>query len=152
MRGERTQIFLSFDLDHDRDLHDRLLAESKDGTEFSIAGQSDRSPAPECEARVRAQIAGVDAVIVICGEHTDENPRVAAELRITREEKKPHLLLWGRRERMCKKPAGARPDESMYGWTPENMRRQLTALRMEQLKPSLEHLRRRTPPKPPAGT
>ncbi len=152
MRGERTQVFLSFDLEHDRDLHDRLLAESRIGTEFSIAGRSDRSTASDCEERVRAQIAAADAVIVICGEHTDESPGVAAELRITREEKKPHLLLWGRRERMCKKPAGARADDSMYGWTAEILRMQLhTALRAERARAVPDHLRRRMPPKPAAS-
>ena len=148
---ERTQVFLSFDLEHDRDLHDRLLAESKVGIDFSIAACSDRT-APEREERVRARIAAVDAVIVICGEHTDASPGVAAELRITREEKKPHLLIWGRRECMCKRPASARPDDRMYGWTSENLRAQLHAALREPNWLAPEHLRRKPPPpKPPVS-
>jgi hypothetical protein len=149
MHGERTRVFLSFDLEHDRDLHDRLLAESRVGTEFSIAACSDRPTVRDGEERVRARIAAADAVVVICGEHTDASPEVAAELRITLEEKKPHLLLWGRRECMCKKPAGARSDDGMYGWTAENLRIQLhSALRAERANTASEHLRRRRPPKP----
>ena len=42
-----------------------------------------------------------------------------AELRIAREERTPHILLWGCREIMCTKPMGAKPSEGMYSWTPE---------------------------------
>jgi hypothetical protein len=146
MSGEKTLVFLSFDLAHDRDLHDRLLAESKGGSLFSITARSESRPAAaDGSERVRAQIAAADAVIVICGEHTDECESVAAELQITREQKKPHLLLWGRRERMCKKPAGSRNEDSIYGWTEENLRNQLqVALRAGRARPVPDHLRRQS--------
>ncbi|MGH0030789.1 MAG: hypothetical protein ACQGVC_13420 [Myxococcota bacterium] len=59
----------------------------------------------------------MDVVVVICGEHTAASPRMNAELRLAQEEGKPHLLLWGRRERMCSMPAAASRSDSMYSWT-----------------------------------
>jgi hypothetical protein len=141
-----TRIFLSFDVAHDRDLSTRLHAEAKKGSWFSIEACSGE-PADDTanDARVRERISGVDAVIVICGEFTDECAGISAELRITREQHKPHMLLWGRREIMCKKPAGSRADESMYGWTPHILQSQLSALLRTRDVP--EHLRK-APPKP----
>jgi hypothetical protein len=151
MSGSRASIFLSYDLAHDRDLHDRLQREAKAGSLFAIHGRSEKRAAlpEEDDTRVREQIAAADAVIVICGEHTDECAGVAAELRISREQKKPHLLIWGRRERMCKKPAGSRNEDSIYGWTDENLRNQLQiAMRAGRERPVPEHLRRQSGPKP----
>ncbi len=141
------RVFLSFDLRHDQDLHDRLLAESKLGSSFSIASRSEPgNPGPESDERVRARIAAADAVIVICGEHTDESVGVGSELRIAQEQDKPSLLLWGRRERMCKKPASARNADSMYSWTADTLRSQIqVVLRAGRPREVPEHLRRRPP-------
>ena len=43
------------------------------------------------------------------------------------EAEKPCLFLWGRRERMCTLPAGAKRDESMYSWTWEILVQQIVA-------------------------
>ena len=64
---------------------------------------------------------------MICGEHTNDSARVAAELRMAQEEGKPYMLLWGRRERMCTKPSGARPSDAMYSWTPDVLENQIGA-------------------------
>ena len=142
MRIETSRVFVSYDRAHDGDLRDRLLAESRTGSLFSVAACSEAGvDAAGLDDRIRERIAAADAVIVICGEHTDECPAVSNELRITREEQKPHLLLWGRRAAMCKKPAGARVDDSMYGWTQDILRAQLQMLtRVKRDVP--EHLRR----------
>ena len=118
-------VYVSFDLEHDRDLHDRLHAQSR-RSDFAIAGKSETAEIGEAwAARVRGRISGCDEVVVICGEHTDESPSVSAELEIARQEKKPYVLLWGRRERMCKKPRSARIDDGMYLWTPAMLEHQL---------------------------
>jgi hypothetical protein len=82
---------------------------------------------PRWEAKVRRRIQQADEVIVICGEHTEASKRVSAELRIAREERKAYVLLWGRRESMCTKPVGARPDDGIYKWTWEILQDQLTS-------------------------
>ena len=38
---------------------------------------------------------------------------------MAQKEDKPYMLLWGRREQMCTKPAGARPADAIYSWTRE---------------------------------
>jgi hypothetical protein len=136
---------VSFDRAHDGDLRDRLVAESRGSSLFQVFASSELGEAGADDGEnARGQIAAADAVIVICGEHTDACPGVSAELRITREEHKPHLLLWGRRAAMCKKPAGARSEEGIYGWTPEILRAQLQA--MARAKREIpEGLRRQTP-------
>jgi hypothetical protein len=150
LRIETSRVFVSYDRAHDSDLRDRLLAESRGSSLFSIAACSEAGGTDAQDERLRERIVAADAVIVICGEHTDECPAVSNELRITREEQKPHLLLWGRRAAMCKKPAGARVDDSMYGWTPDILRAQLQVLtRTKRDVP--EHLRRQ-PAAPKTGT
>lgn len=112
------KIFVSFDLDHDGDLFDRLLAHSGDGSPgFHITGHSRESMLSDPDrAGLRRQIREADQVIVICGEHTEACSGVFAELQITQEETKPYFLLCGRRDRMCTKPQGAKSQEGMYGW------------------------------------
>ena len=50
---------------------------------------------------------------------------MSIELEIAREEGKPYMLVWGRRDRMCTKPEGALPGEGMYSWTREILESQI---------------------------
>jgi hypothetical protein len=141
------RIHTSFDLEHDRDLHDRLLAQSRSLSTFAIASRS--QPGEMSEAwteRVRGRISESDEVVVLCGEHTDESPRVSAELRIAQEQGKPYVLLWGRRDRMCKKPKSARADDGIYLWTPEILQQQLAlGLRRSREAEVPEGMKRQVP-------
>jgi hypothetical protein len=119
------RLYVSFDLEHDRDLHDRLLEQSGQSA-FTVASRSEAGDMTESwVASARLRITEADEVVVICGEHTDDSSRVSAELKIAQEERKPYVLLWGRREKMCKKPQGARAIDGMYGWTAAVLERQL---------------------------
>lgn len=124
---DKVHIFVSFDLDHDADLCDLLLEQSGVSSfGFEVSGRSkgrsvDRLPGKAVRRRIRE----ADAVIVICGEHTGESPRVSAEVRMAQEEQTPYFLLWGRRERMCTKPLSAKRDEGMYIWTSENLQNRI---------------------------
>jgi len=122
------RIFMSFDMDHDRDLYERLLEQSRNGgSGFEISSRSESPPKGDVwDERARSHIRRADEMIVICGEHTADSPRVSAELRIAQEEQKPYFLLWGRRERMCTRPVGAKPRDSMYSWTREILHDQIT--------------------------
>jgi hypothetical protein len=112
-------VFVSFDLDHDADLYALLLEQSASSSlGFKVSGRSEASALKDPEwALLRRRIREADQVIVICGEHTAASPGVLAELRIAREEQKSYLLLWGRRDSMCTKPAGANSSVGMYKWT-----------------------------------
>jgi hypothetical protein len=141
------RVHMSFDLTHDRDLHDRLVAQSRSGSTFAIASRSEPGEMNEAwAARVRGHIADCDEVLVICGEYTDRSPHVSAELKIAQEEKKPYVLLWGRRDSMCKKPRSARIDDGMYKWTADALERLLAAvLRRSREKDVPARLKRQVP-------
>lgn len=140
------RIHMSFDLEHDRDLYDRLLVQCKRAA-FAVASSSEAGEMTEqWSARVRGRISDADEVVVICGEHTDESSRVSAELKIAQEEKKPYVLLWGRRESMCKKPRSARADDGMYLWTLSMLEQQLAfGLRRSRERDVPESLKRQQP-------
>lgn len=119
MSASDIRIFVSFDVDHDADLYELLLAESRErGSGLSVCGSSRSSSATELGSEEgRRAIREADQVIVLCSERTEAATRVAAELRIAEEEGTPQILVWGRRGVMCTKPAGARSDQGMYSWT-----------------------------------
>ena len=113
------RVFLSFDVDHDLDLGERLCEQSRRGSSgFQVSARSAGGTVTDrwCET-VRRRIRDADEVIVICGEHTEDSIRVSSELRIVQEEQKPYFMLWGRRERMCTMPARATRSGCMYSWT-----------------------------------
>jgi len=122
------QVFVSYDGDHDTDLHDQLSTESsRQGSGFELSEHSRGGAMTDAwAASARTRIRAADEVLVICGEYTDASSRMEAELRIVHEEGKPYMLLWGRRERMCTKPTGAKPTDAMYSWTRDILGRQLT--------------------------
>ena len=120
-------VFVSFDLDHDQDLCDRLVGQSESGRlGFDVSARSERRWLREAAHEgVRREIREADQVIVICGEQTATSPGVIAELRIAQEEQTPYFLVWGRRECMCTKPEGAKSWDGMYGWTFPILREQV---------------------------
>src|SRR5262245_61355444 len=144
------RIYMSFDLEHDRDLHDRLLAQSR-RTAFAIARCSEGGEMTAAWLeRVRGRITDSDEVVVICGEHTDVSPRMSAELKIAQEQNKPYVLLWGRRDSMCKKPRSAQTDDGMYIWTPAMLEQQLAhGIRRSREREVPESMKRQRPaPRP----
>ena len=145
----RIRVFVSYDTESDADLCDLLVEQaSKRSSRFEISARSrGHASVAGAEALHRA-IRGADQVIVICGEHTDSSISVGTELRIAQEEERPYLLLWGRRERMCTKPATAKSADAMYSWTLEVVEQQLvTVLRATRSHERLAELSRRQIPR-----
>lgn len=139
------RIFMSFDPDNDEDLRDLLLQQSRSrASGFEISARSEAAAMTDrWDEKVRRQISQADEVIVICGEHTASSLSVSAELRIAQEEQKPYFLLWGRRDRMCTRPDGARRDDSMYSWTWQILQDQITTtLRNSQPREVAERYKR----------
>jgi hypothetical protein len=118
------RAFISFDFDHDQDLRNLLVGQSKHpGTPFEIHDWSVKDPFPgDWRAKVRERIRRTDLTIVICGQYTHTAPGVAAELEITRSEGKPYFLLAGRSNTYCTKPSSAAPWDKIYTWTWDNLR------------------------------
>jgi hypothetical protein len=128
----RIHVFVSFDVEHDEELYAEFLAQSRiPRSIFAVSGGS--GSASECAGvwseRVRREIRAADEIIIICGEHTDCSERVGVELRMAQEERRPYMLLWGRRDRMCTKPATARSADGIYSWTTEILRGQMLEMR-----------------------
>ena len=120
----KVRVFTTFDFDHDEDLRNLLVGQSKHpDSPFKMADWSVKEQMTgDWKKKVRERIKRVDQMIVLCGEHTDTATGVSAELRIARQEKKPYFLLRGRREKTCKKPKAARPSNKMYKWTWDNLK------------------------------
>jgi hypothetical protein len=127
--SEQIRVFVSYDREHDSDLHDQLVEQASKTSGFEISARSRAwASADFLDEGLRREIREADEVIIICGEHTDRSERVGTELRIAREEERPYLLLWGRRELMCTKPTTARNADSMYSWTWEILQSQIVSL------------------------
>jgi hypothetical protein len=123
----KVHVFVSFDIQHDEDLYELLLAQSRTPSSgFAVLGGCKRAtPTNLGSERLRGRIREADQVIVICGEHTKTSTRVSAELELARQERTPYLLLWGRRDLMCTKPTGAKTGEGMYSWTRQILQDQI---------------------------
>jgi len=121
----RTQVFVSFDVELDGELFEELREQSS-SYGFAVSGGSERHTATDVwNERVRRRIRNADQVIFICGEHTGASASMSTEIRIAQQEKTPYFLLWGRREIMCTKPVGAKPAEGMYLWSPQVLHDQI---------------------------
>jgi hypothetical protein len=121
----QARVYVSFDVDHDRELYERLLTQAR-GSGFCVSGESQRpSPIDEWSERARRRIREADQMIVICGQHTEASQTMSVEIRIAQEEGTPYFLLWGRRGEMSTKPVGAKSAEGIYKWTRENLQVQV---------------------------
>jgi hypothetical protein len=141
------RVFVSFDLEHDVELYELLLAQSRTASfGFTVVGASERSTAADISGdRVRRRIREADQVIVICGEHTENSANASAERSIAEQEGTPYFLLWGRREMMCTKPVGAKSAEGMFSWTQQILQEQIArVLRGARADASAENLRNAT--------
>ena len=115
----KTRVFTSFDFDHDEDLRNLLIGQSKNpDSPFEMADWSVKEPMTgDWKGKVRTRIKGCDIVTVICGEHTDTASGVSSEITIAQEENISYFLLWGRNGKTCKKPKSASNSDKIYKWT-----------------------------------
>lgn len=120
----KKRVFTSFDFDHDADLRDLFVGQSKNpDSPFDMTDWSVKEPMTgNWKDKVRTRIRSVDIIAAICGEHTDTAAGVSAELSIAQEERKPYFLLWGRSTKACKKPRSAKDTDKIYKWTWDNLK------------------------------
>ena len=119
------RVFTSFDADHDEDLRNLLVGQSKNpDSPFEMADWSVKEPMTgDWKRKVRVRIKRVDQMVVMCGEHTDTATGVSIELDIARDEGIPYFLLSGRSGKTCKKPATALTSDKIYKWTWDNLKK-----------------------------
>ena len=120
----KKRVFTGFDFDHDEDLRNLLVGQSKKSdSPFELADWSVKEPMTgDWKAKVRRRIKSVDQVIIMCGQYTDKASGVSAELSIAKDEGKPYFLLYGRASKTCKKPTSATSSDKMYNWTWDNLK------------------------------
>ena len=120
----KKRVFTSFDFDHDEDLRNLLVGQSKNpDSPFEMADWSVKQPMTgDWKKKVRDRIKRCDQMIVLCGEHTDTATGVSAELGIAQEEGIPYFLLKGRSNKTCRRPASAKDSDKMYNWTWDNLK------------------------------
>jgi len=120
----KTRVFTGFDFDHDEDLRNLLVGQSKNpDSPFELADWSVKEAMTgDWQAKVRTRIRSVDQVIIMCGEHTHTATGVSDELKIAKEEGKPYFLLYGRSSKTCTKPKSASSSDKMYRWTWDNLK------------------------------
>ena len=127
------RIFACFDSGHDADLH-ALFAKQcvAPGSTLCVEDWSrEEVPHAGWEEKLRGRMDGVDAVVVICGEHTVAASNVNREFSIVQEQGKPYVLLWGRRSAACTKPFAAKANDHFYTWIWDVLTSQIdTAVRM----------------------
>jgi hypothetical protein len=118
------RAFISFDFDHDEDLRNLLVGQSKHpDSPFQISDWSVREPfVGNWQEKVRARIRRTDLTIVICGAYTHLATGVATELSITRQEMHPYFLLAGRADQSAQKPTTAYESDKIYKWTWDNLK------------------------------
>ena len=119
------RVFISFDYDHDEDLKNLLIGQSRNpDSPFEIADWSVKDPLTgDWKKKVREKLKKVDQVVVICGEHTDTASGVSTEVTIAQEEAISYFLLWGRSSKTCKKPKSAKSTDIIYKWTWDILKR-----------------------------
>lgn len=121
----KKRVFTSFDFDHDEDLRNLLVGQSKnEDSPFEMTDWSLKEPLiGDWKRKVRDRIKRCDVVCVLCGEHTDTATGVSAELSIAQDEAVPYFLLRGRANKVCKRPSAARSTDKMYDWTWDNLKK-----------------------------
>ena len=127
----KTRVFTSFDFDHDEDLRNMLVGQSRNpDSPFEMADWSVKEHMTgDWKAKVRTRIRSVDQVIVLCGEHTNGATGVSVELTVAKEEGKPYFLLAGRKDKTNQKPTSANASDKMYRWTWDNLKALLDGAR-----------------------
>ena len=120
-----TRVFVSFDYDHDKDLHGNLVAQARQpDSPFTITDQSLPSAIHDgnWKREARGRIRQADVVVFICGVNTHSANGVTAEMSIAQGDGKRYLLLKGRRGHTCSKPENARRRDTMQQWTWSNLK------------------------------
>jgi len=125
----RKSAFISFDYDHDLDLKNLLVGQSRNSdSPFDIKDMSIKEAiSSNWKAYARKRIKACDVVIVICGQHTNTATGVSAEIQIAREESVPYFLLKGR-SGVVYRPTVA-PYDKVYDWTWDNLKNLINGYR-----------------------
>lgn len=120
----KKKVYISFDYDHDSDLKELLLGQSKHtDSPFEITDWSIKEAITEdWKKTARTRIRAADVVAVICGKNTNTATGVSAEVKIAQDESAEYFLLAGRADGGNVKPTAAKSSDKVYKWTWDNLK------------------------------
>jgi len=120
----RRIAFISFDFDHDQDLKNLLVGQTKNpDSPFEISDWSLKEPlSGDWKKKIRERIKKMEVIIIICGHSTDSANGVEVELSIAKEEIIPYFLICGRSDDKFTKPKSADINDKVYSWTWDNLK------------------------------
>lgn len=120
----KTRVFISFDYDNDEVQKHFLVGQSKlSDSPFQLADWSSKEHLTgDWKAKIKAKMAYVDVVCVLCGRNMSTATGVAHELAIAKELGKPYFLLAAYSEGTMTKPSTASASDKIYRWSWENLK------------------------------
>ncbi len=120
----KKRVFISFDFDNDARQKDLLVGQSKHpDTDFEFSDWSSKEHLTgDWKAKIKAKLAYVDVVCVLCGKTMPTASGVAHEVLIAQDIGKPYFLLAAYQD-SCTKPSTAKSDDKLYSWTWENLKK-----------------------------
>jgi MTH538 TIR-like domain (DUF1863) len=121
----KTRVFISFDFDHDESQKHLLVGQAKNpDSPFDLADWSSKEHLTgDWQAKIKAKLAYVDVVCVLCGRHTHTATGVAREVSIAQEMGKSYFLLAAYSGSGMTKPTTAKSSDKIYDWTWDNLKK-----------------------------
>jgi hypothetical protein len=121
----KKRVFISFDYDHDEGVKIMLAGQAKlPDSPFDFTDASLREPlSGDWQEKVKRRMDNIDIVIGLCGQHTHTASGAAAEIKIAQDKSKPYFLLAAYADKACTKPTSAKPSDTVYKWTWENLKK-----------------------------
>lgn len=126
----KKRVFTSFDFEHDENLRNLLVGQSKNpDSPFEMIDWSVKEAmSGDWKRKVRDRIKKASQMIVLCGQYTDSAAGVSVEIEIARDEDIPYFLLAGRQNNN-KRPKAAKSTDKMYKWTWDNLKALISGAR-----------------------
>lgn len=120
----KKRVFISFDFDNDLSQKNLLVGQAKNpDSPFELADWSSKEHLTgDWKAKIKAKMAYVDVVCVLCGKNMATATGVSNEIEIAQEIKKPYFLLEAYSTGHTR-PKAAKATDKVYEWTWENLKK-----------------------------
>lgn len=120
----KKRVFISFDYDHDQGQKHLLVGQAKlPDSPFELADWSSKEHLTgDWKVKIKAKLAYVDIVCVLCGNNMGSATGAGHELMIAKELGKPYFLLAAYSEGSMSRPTTAAATDKMYKWNWENLK------------------------------
>ena len=120
----KKRVFISFDYDHDEGQKHLLVGQSKHtDSPFELADWSSKEHLTgDWKAKIKAKLAYVDIVCILCGRNMASATGAAHELAMAKEIGKAYFLLAAYSDGNMTKPSTAAFTDKIYTWTWPNLK------------------------------